>query len=188
MVVPRCGVLLSAWFASKVEARLGAVLGLSQASPRAHDSSPGDALTPDVEWLLTPPPPRPFAPAPCSSSLATPHNQMEPGAVVCRVAPSFVRFGTFQLPVNRGGLQSGLTKLAADYGEKENGWCCSSSSSSPGCCGSHQERWLLVVRGPRWPQLPEPDTPDCIPRVLPLSVPPLLPCSDQAPLPRVCRA
>ena len=28
----------------------------------------------------------------------------EPGAVVCRVAPSFVRFGTFELPASRGDL------------------------------------------------------------------------------------
>jgi uncharacterized protein YdiU (UPF0061 family) len=31
--------------------------------------------------------------------------KIEPGAVVCRVSPSFVRFGTFQLPVSRGGMQ-----------------------------------------------------------------------------------
>jgi serine/tyrosine/threonine adenylyltransferase len=31
--------------------------------------------------------------------------QAEPGAVVCRVAPSFVRFGSFQLPASRGELQ-----------------------------------------------------------------------------------
>jgi serine/tyrosine/threonine adenylyltransferase len=37
----------------------------------------------------------------------------EPGAVVCRVAPSFVRFGTFQLPVSRREPQ--LTKALADY-------------------------------------------------------------------------
>lgn len=43
--------------------------------------------------------------------------KFEPGAVVCRVSPSFVRFGTFQLPVSRGGVQAGLTKLTADYGE-----------------------------------------------------------------------
>jgi serine/tyrosine/threonine adenylyltransferase len=30
--------------------------------------------------------------------------QAEPGAVVCRVAPSFVRFGSFQLPASRGEL------------------------------------------------------------------------------------
>jgi serine/tyrosine/threonine adenylyltransferase len=29
----------------------------------------------------------------------------EPGAVVCRVAPSFLRFGTFELPARRGDLQ-----------------------------------------------------------------------------------
>jgi hypothetical protein len=45
--------------------------------------------------------------------------KMEPGAVVCRVSPSFVRFGTFQLPVSRGGLQTDLVKLLADYGEGE---------------------------------------------------------------------
>jgi serine/tyrosine/threonine adenylyltransferase len=28
----------------------------------------------------------------------------EPGAIVCRVAPSFVRFGTFQLPASRGDI------------------------------------------------------------------------------------
>lgn len=27
--------------------------------------------------------------------------RLEPGAVVCRVAPSFMRFGTFQLPASR---------------------------------------------------------------------------------------
>lgn len=32
------------------------------------------------------------------------HRAAEPGAVVCRVAPSFVRFGTFQLPASRGEL------------------------------------------------------------------------------------
>jgi serine/tyrosine/threonine adenylyltransferase len=32
------------------------------------------------------------------------HPAPEPGAVVCRVAPSFTRFGTFQLPTSRGEL------------------------------------------------------------------------------------
>jgi serine/tyrosine/threonine adenylyltransferase len=32
------------------------------------------------------------------------HPRPEPGAVVCRVAPSFTRFGTFQLPAARGEL------------------------------------------------------------------------------------
>ena len=39
----------------------------------------------------------------------------EPGAIVCRVAPSFVRFGTFQLPASRGGDQLPLVKATADY-------------------------------------------------------------------------
>jgi uncharacterized protein YdiU (UPF0061 family) len=34
---------------------------------------------------------------------------------VCRVAPSFVRFGTFQLPVSRGPEEMGLVGAAADY-------------------------------------------------------------------------
>ncbi|CAK0779519.1 hypothetical protein CVIRNUC_004792 [Coccomyxa viridis] len=39
----------------------------------------------------------------------------EPGAVVCRVSPSFVRFGTFQLPAMRGGDQLPLVRTLADY-------------------------------------------------------------------------
>jgi len=30
------------------------------------------------------------------------HAQAEPGAIVCRVAPSFLRFGSFELPASRG--------------------------------------------------------------------------------------
>jgi uncharacterized protein YdiU (UPF0061 family) len=37
----------------------------------------------------------------------------EPGAIVCRVAPSFIRFGHFQLPSARGELD--LLKKLADY-------------------------------------------------------------------------
>ncbi len=36
--------------------------------------------------------------------------QAEPGAIVCRVAPSFIRFGNFELPASRGDQQL-LTKL-----------------------------------------------------------------------------
>ena len=32
------------------------------------------------------------------------HPRMEPGAIVCRVAPSFVRFGHFELPASRGDI------------------------------------------------------------------------------------
>lgn len=39
--------------------------------------------------------------------------QEEPGAVVCRVAQSFVRFGTFQLPVSRSDGE--MVRVLADY-------------------------------------------------------------------------
>jgi len=45
----------------------------------------------------------------------TGNARFEPGAVVCRVAPSFVRFGTFQLPAQRGAGQEALVKVVADY-------------------------------------------------------------------------
>jgi len=32
------------------------------------------------------------------------HPRPEPGAIVCRVAPSFIRFGNFQLPASRGDI------------------------------------------------------------------------------------
>ncbi|MFP7721666.1 protein adenylyltransferase SelO [Lysobacter sp. A3-1-A15] len=41
------------------------------------------------------------------------HPQMEPGAVVCRVAPSFIRFGTFELPASRG--DTGLLRKLVDF-------------------------------------------------------------------------
>lgn len=39
--------------------------------------------------------------------------QAEPGAIVCRVAPSFLRFGNFELPASRGELP--LLKQLADF-------------------------------------------------------------------------
>ncbi len=41
------------------------------------------------------------------------HPKMEPGAVVCRVSPSFLRFGNFQLPASRG--DTALVKRLLDY-------------------------------------------------------------------------
>ena len=38
------------------------------------------------------------------------HPQEEPGAIVCRVAPSFIRFGNFELPASRGDVPL-LTQL-----------------------------------------------------------------------------
>ncbi len=37
----------------------------------------------------------------------------EPGAIVCRVAPSFIRFGNFELPASRGEVE--LLKQLADF-------------------------------------------------------------------------
>ncbi len=41
------------------------------------------------------------------------HPRAEPGAVVCRVAPSFVRFGNFELPASRGDTQ--LLRRLVDF-------------------------------------------------------------------------
>lgn len=41
------------------------------------------------------------------------HPKMEPGAVVCRVAPSFLRFGNFQIHTARGEID--LLKKLVDY-------------------------------------------------------------------------
>ncbi|GAA5074769.1 protein adenylyltransferase SelO [Lysobacter panacisoli] len=41
------------------------------------------------------------------------HPEMEPGAVVCRVAPSFIRFGNFELPASRNDAE--LLRQLADF-------------------------------------------------------------------------
>ena len=41
------------------------------------------------------------------------HPELEPGAVVCRVAPSFLRFGNFELPASRG--ETDLLRRMADF-------------------------------------------------------------------------
>ncbi|MGD9841292.1 MAG: YdiU family protein [Steroidobacteraceae bacterium] len=41
------------------------------------------------------------------------HVRAEPGAIVCRVAPSFIRFGNFELPASRGELA--LLKQLIDF-------------------------------------------------------------------------
>src|SRR5438270_18518 len=40
-------------------------------------------------------------------------TEAEPGAIVCRVAPTFVRFGNFELCTSRGDVK--LLKALADY-------------------------------------------------------------------------
>ena len=41
------------------------------------------------------------------------HPKPEPGAIVCRVAPSFIRFGNFELPFARGDVE--LLRRLADF-------------------------------------------------------------------------
>jgi uncharacterized protein YdiU (UPF0061 family) len=41
------------------------------------------------------------------------HPKSEPGAIVCRVAPSFIRFGNFELPATRGDVA--LLKQLVDF-------------------------------------------------------------------------
>ncbi|CAI5476711.1 unnamed protein product [Closterium sp. Yama58-4] len=41
--------------------------------------------------------------------------KFEPGAAVCRVAPSFIRFGSFQIHASRGGLDKEMVRVLADY-------------------------------------------------------------------------
>ena len=41
------------------------------------------------------------------------HPRAEPGAIVCRAAPSFLRFGSFELPFARG--DTGLLRTLADF-------------------------------------------------------------------------
>src|SRR4029453_14651555 len=51
--------------------------------------------------------------------------QLEPGAIVCRVAPSFIRFGNFELPTSRGdeGLLAQLVDftIRRDFAELDSG-------------------------------------------------------------------
>jgi len=58
------------------------------------------------------------------------HPQPEPGAVVCRVAPSFLRFGSFELPASRGDIA--LLRQLADA-------CI--ASDFPGLVGAGEDRY-----------------------------------------------
>ncbi|KAL2942006.1 hypothetical protein RDABS01_030356, partial [Bienertia sinuspersici] len=44
----------------------------------------------------------------------------EPGAIVCRVAPSFLRFGSYQLHASRGKEDLDIVRLLADYAIKHH--------------------------------------------------------------------
>ena len=65
------------------------------------------------------------------------HPQPEPGAVVCRVAPSFLRFGNFELSAARGDLD------AADAAGRLH-----ARHALPGALGARRspERYRALVR------------------------------------------
>lgn len=49
------------------------------------------------------------------------NSKKEAGAVVCRVAPSLVRFGTFQLPSSRGGRNDAVASGGARSNANQRG-------------------------------------------------------------------
>ena len=74
------------------------------------------------------------------------HPKPEPGAIVCRVAPSFLRFGNFELPASRGDVELlrqlvGFLHLARFSGV----------AGGPSRCAVRQSQERRVVqRGPVW--------------------------------------
>ena len=75
----------------------------------------------------------------------------EPGAAVCRLAPTFVRFGTFQLPASRGGDELKLVKELADWVIKYH-FPHLEGSHLPlqdvlGCIADHKNSAKAVVQG-----------------------------------------
>ena len=43
------------------------------------------------------------------------NSKEEPGAIVCRVSQSFLRFGSFQIHASRGEEDLGIVRALADY-------------------------------------------------------------------------
>ena len=58
------------------------------------------------------------------------HPKPEPGAIVCRVAPSFLRFGHFELPASRG--ETDLLRALADFAIRRD---------FPHLCGEGETRY-----------------------------------------------
>ena len=65
------------------------------------------------------------------------HPRLEPGAVVCRVAPSFLRFGNYELPASRGDLD--LLRRLVDFTISSD-----FTELGPPCPESYQ-RWFMEV-------------------------------------------
>lgn len=65
--------------------------------------------------------------------------QVEPGAIVCRVAPSFIRFGNFELPASRGELDL-LTRLVDFTIARDFPWLASEPDLD-----KRREKWFVEV-------------------------------------------
>ena len=63
-------------------------------------AAPLNSLPPTLLPNINPSPSQP-----CPPQFYNGNAKLEPGAVVCRVAKSFIRFGTFQLPATRWVLK-----------------------------------------------------------------------------------
>jgi uncharacterized protein YdiU (UPF0061 family) len=63
----------------------------------------------------------------------------EPGAIVCRVAPSFIRFGNFELPASRGDLK--LLEQLVDFTIRRD----FPELASEGDVQAQRARWFLEV-------------------------------------------
>ena len=72
------------------------------------------------------------------------HPQAEPGAIVCRVAPSFIRFGTFELPASRGDMDL-LRALAEFCIWRDFPWLLDDQAGA-GAAGSGAGRSLSALR------------------------------------------
>ena len=73
------------------------------------------------------------------------HPRAEPGAIVCRVAPSFIRFGNFELPASRGDAtlvkSSSISRFAAISR------ICSPPTATRSCTASCRSRRHRVPHG-----------------------------------------
>jgi uncharacterized protein YdiU (UPF0061 family) len=49
------------------------------------------------------------------TSFCSGNAKEEPGAIVCRVAPSFLRFGSYQIHASRGKEDLEIVRALADY-------------------------------------------------------------------------
>src|SRR6478752_516822 len=77
------------------------------------------------------------------------HPKAEPGAIVCRVAPSFIRFGNFELPAARG--QAELLRqlveftIRRDFPELDAAWPAGDAEADPALDEARIGAWFAEV-------------------------------------------